>query len=234
MLKFIPIGGIGGVTKNMYVYEDQDRILVIDCGIGFPDATMLGVDLLIPDVSYLVENKHKIAGVVLTHGHDDHIAGLPYILPQLGDVPVYGSKLTIGFTQERLADFGVAAKLNILPDDQSISLGGFSIEAIKVTHSVPDARHIAITTPEGLIYHGPDFKFDLNPVDGVLPEFQKMALLGKRGVLCLMSDCLRSEKEGFSLSESILRETFEREIMDGKGKFIVTALSSNVLRIQQA
>src|SRR3989344_4534626 len=234
MLRFIPIGGIGGVTKNMYVYEYQDQILVVDCGIGFPDATMLGVDLLIPDVAYLEARRDKIVGMVLTHGHDDHIAGLPYILPNLGNIPIYGSKLTIGFAKERLADFNVTANTQLLPDDQPLRLGVFSIETVRITHSVPDARHLVITTPEGVMYHGSDFKFDLAPVDGILPEFQKMAVMGKRGVLCLLSDCLRSEKPGWSLSESILRDTFEREIRDAKGKFIVTAMSSNVHRIQQA
>jgi ribonuclease J len=234
MLRFIPIGGIGGVTKNMYVYEYQNQILVVDCGIGFPDATMLGVDLLIPDVSYLEARKDKIVGMVLTHGHDDHIAGLPYILPRLGQIPIYGSKLTIGFAKERLADFNVSANMQLLPDDQPLRLGPFNLEAVKVTHSVPDSRHVAITTPEGVMYHGPDFKFDLSPVDNVLPEFQKMAAVGRRGVLCLLSDCLRSEKPGWSLSESILAQTFEREIRDARGKFIVTAMSSNVHRIQQA
>ena len=234
MLRFIPIGGIGGVTKNMYVYEYQDQILVVDCGIGFPDATMLGVDLLIPDVAYLEARRDKIVGMVLTHGHDDHIAGLPYILPNLGNIPIYGSKLTIGFAKERLADFSVSANMQLLPDDQPVRLGVFSIEAVRVTHSVPDARHLAITTPEGVMYHGSDFKFDLAPVDGILPEFQKMAVMGKHGVLCLLSDCLRSEKQGWSLSESILEQTFEREIRDARGKFIVTAMSSNVHRIQQA
>src|SRR3989344_359021 len=206
MLRFIPIGGIGGVTKNMYVYEYQDQILVVDCGIGFPDATMLGVDLLIPDVAYLEARRDKIVGMVLTSG----------------------------FAKERLADFSVSANMQLLPDDQPVRLGPFSIETVKVTHSVPDARHLAITTPEGVMYHGPDFKFDLSPVDGVLPEFQKMATIGRQGVLCLLSDCLRSEKTGWSLSESILEETFEREIRDARGKFIVTAMSSNVHRIQQA
>lgn len=234
MLRFIPIGGIGGVTKNMYVYEYQDQILVVDCGIGFPDATMLGVDLLIPDVAYLEARKDKIVGMLLTHGHDDHIAGLPYILPNLGNIPIYGSKLTIGFAKERLADFNVTANTQLLPDDQPLRLGVFSIETVRITHSVPDARHLVITTPEGVMYHGSDFKFDLTPVDGILPEFQKMAVIGKRGVLCLLSDCLRSEKPGWSLSESILEQTFEREIRDSRGKFIVTAMSSNVHRIQQA
>lgn len=233
-LKLIPIGGIGGVTKNMYLYEYQGRILIVDCGIGFPHNSMLGIDVLIPDITYLRDKLDQIEGILLTHAHDDHIAALPYILPELPLVPIYGSKLTIAFAQDRLKEYKIQADFREFPDETGLVLGNFDIESIKVTHSVPDCRHYAIHTPVGTVYHGSDYKFDLTPVDGVVSEYHKMSRLGQEGVLCLLSDCLRSEKYTHSLSESILKETFEREIRGVKGKFIVTAMSSNIHRIQQA
>ncbi|MBU0618933.1 ribonuclease J [Patescibacteria group bacterium] len=234
MVKIIPLGGSDRVTKNLFVYEYQDEQLIVDCGIGFPEQEMLGVDLLIPDVSYLVKNPKKIHGIVLTHGHDDHIAGLPYILPQLGQVPIFASKLTAGFVKDTLADFKIAAQVEIIKETDQLELGSFKIEPIHVTHSVPDSFHLAIHTPAGLIYHGSDFKFDLTPVDGWSSNFQKIAQLGNQGVLCLLSDCLRVERPGFSLSESTLKDNFTREIRKSKGRFIVTTISSNLHRLQQA
>ncbi|MBI2010061.1 MAG: ribonuclease J [Candidatus Chisholmbacteria bacterium] len=232
-IRLIPLGGIGTVTKNMYAYEVGDEILIVDCGIGFPDSTMLGVDLLVPDVSYLEARKNKIAGLLLTHGHDDHLAGLPYVLPKLGNIPIYASKLTRGFALDRLKEYSLPANITEI-DERPFSVGSFTITPIKITHSVPDGRHFAIRSSVGTIYHGSDFKFDDHPVDGVLTEKDKIASLGHEGILCLLSDCLRSEKEGRSLSESMLTDTFRREIKDAQGKFIVTIMSSNVHRIQQA
>jgi len=233
-LKLIPIGGIGGVTKNMYLYEYKEQILIVDCGIGFPNTNMLGVDILIPDISYLKGKEHQIVGMILTHAHDDHIAALPYILPQLPpDLKIYGSKLTIAFAQDRLRESKIKANFIEFPDKEGLVIGDFDIESVKVTHSVPDCRHYAFHTPEGTIYHGSDFKFDLTPVDGVVSEYNKMAAIGDEGVMCLLSDCLRSERETYTLSESIVRESIEREIKGVKGKLIVTVMSSNVHRIQQ-
>jgi ribonuclease J len=233
MFKIIPLGGMT-VTKNLFVYETDQEILLVDCGIGFPDETMLGVDLLIPDTTYLEESKKKIVGMLLTHGHDDHIAGLPYILPKLPEFPIFASRLTAGFATERMREYGVERTINIIDDERGVRLGDFAIESIKVTHSVPDARHFLITTSYGNIYHGSDFKFDLAPIDGVRTEFQKIASAGKRGIDILLSDCLRSEKPGFSASESTLSESFESEIRSTKGKVIITVMSSNVHRMQQA
>lgn len=233
MLKIIPLGGMT-VTKNLFVYETANQIMLVDCGIGFPDESMLGVDLLLPDTTYLEETKKQIVGMLLTHGHDDHIAGLPYILPKLADFPIFASRLTAGFATERMREFGLEKKINILDDERGIRLGDFAIEALKVTHSVPDARHLLISAADVSVYHGSDFKFDLSPVDGVRPEFQKIASFGKRGVSVLLSDCLRSEKSGFSASESSLTASFESEIESTKGKVIITTMSSNVHRIQQA
>lgn len=201
--------------------------------MGFPDATMLGVDLLIPDVSFLQDKKEAIIGLVLTHAHDDHIAGLPYILPQLGShFPIFGSRLTIGFAADRIKEFGIAANFLEFPAEP-LSLGPFTVTPIKVTHSVPDARHLVIQTPAGIIYHGSDFKFDLNPVDGVRPDFQAMAKVGSQGVLALLSDCLNAEVTEFSASESTLKEMFFREMRGIRGKCVVTVMSSNIHRIQQ-
>ena len=234
-LKIIPIGGIGGVTKNMYLYEWEGQILIVDCGIGFPEADMHGVDVLIPDISYLRDKTDQIVGMLLTHAHDDHIAALPYILPDLPeDMPIFGSKLTIGFAADRLKEHPINKEFSLFPDDGVLEMGPFQIESVKVTHSVPDARHFAIHTPAGTIYHGSDFKFDLTPVDGVVSDYQKMARIGSEGVLCLLSDCLRSEKDVHSKSESTISDTFEREIKGVEGKFIITSMSSNIHRIQQA
>jgi ribonuclease J len=232
-LKIIPLGGMGKVTKNMFVYETSEEILLVDCGIGFPDPTMLGVDLLLPDVSYLKESKKRIVGMLLTHPHDDHIAGLPYVLPDLPVFPIYGSRLTAGFAKDRCKDFGIDVKINPV-GDQEFKVGSFTVLPIKVTHSVPDSRHFGITCPAGTVYHGSDFKFDSNPVDGVLSEKDKIKSFGERGVDLLLSDSLRSERKGRSSSESLLRETFEQEIVGVKGKFIVTVMSSNIHRIQLA
>lgn len=233
MLRIIPLGGMGTVTKNMYVYEQGQDILVVDCGIGFPDPTMLGVDLLIPDTTYLEARRDRIVGMLLTHAHDDHIAGLPYILPKLGNIPIFASKLTKGFAEDRLRESFVSPNITEI-DNDPFPVGPFTIDPIRVTHSVPDARHFAITTAEGVIYHGSDYKFDPQPLDGIVSDLDKITRLGEQGITCLLSDSLRSEKAGHSRSESLLAETFAREMQDTTGKFIITIMSSNVHRIQQA
>lgn len=231
-LKIIPLGGMGNVTKNMFAYETRDEILLVDCGIGFPEAAMLGVDLLIPDSSYLEDKQDKIVGMLLTHGHDDHIAALPYIVPKLKPFPIYGSPLTIAFANDRCKDFDVKLETHEIKGE--FQLASFTILPIRVTHSIPDARHFAITTPAGVIYHGSDFKLDTHPIDGLASETQLMETIGNRGVKLLLLDSLRAERDGWSLSESLLTETFEREIKSVKGKFVVTVMSSNIHRIQQA
>ena len=232
-LEIMPLGGMGEVTKNMFAYETENEILIIDCGIGFPDYTMLGVDILLPDISYLEDKKDKIVGILLTHAHDDHIAGLPYILPKLPQIPVYGSKLTIGFAKDRCKETTITPEF-IQIDKQEFSIGNFRIKPIPVTHSVPDGRHFVIHTPAGVVYHGSDFKFDEHPVDGVVSDYDSMKKAGDEGIDLLLSDSLRSERSGRTISESQLKETFRKEIKNTKGKFIVTVMSSNLHRIQQA
>lgn len=234
-VSFIPLGGVGDVTKNMYLYEYQDSILIVDCGLGFADETMLGVDLLLPDISYLLRTKKKIVGMVLTHGHEDHIGALPFILPQLPQIQIFATPLTSALANEKLKEFGVHNQVKAVQfDGPELKLGDFNISFIRVTHSVPDTSHLFIKTPVGNFYHGSDFKFDLTPFDGKNTELQKMVDASKSNILCLMSDCLGSEKEGQSPSETTLLDSFEKEIEDCRGKFILTTYSSNVSRLNQA
>ena len=223
----------------MYLYEYNDQILIVDCGLGFADETMLGVDLLLPDISYLlqtaVKEKKKIVGMVLTHGHEDHIGALPFILPQLPNIPVFGSPLTAALANEKLKEFRTGRTVKTVSfDNPEIRLGDFSVSLIRITHSVPDTANLFIKTPVGNFYHGSDFKFDLTPYDEKKTDFQKIAQVGKQGVLCLMSDALGSERPGVTPSEKHIGIAFE-EIMQGvKGKVIITTYSSNISRINQA
>ena len=237
-VSFIPLGGIGDVTKNMYLYEYQDQILIVDCGIGFADETMLGVDLLIPDISYLLQTKKKIVGMVITHGHEDHMGALPFILPRLlalSPFPIFATPLTAALANEKLKEFGVSTPVQTVPFGQTpISMGSFEVSFIRVTHSVPDSANLFIKTPIGNLYHGSDFKFDLTPTDGKKSELQKIAKAGAEGILCLFSDCLGSERPGRTPSEEVLSEHFEKEMRECRGKFIVTTYSSNISRLNQA
>ncbi len=234
-LRIISLGGFGKVTSNMFVYEYGDDILLVDCGIGFPTEDMLGVDLLIPDISYLKNKINHIKALVLTHGHEDHTGALPYILPQLKGVPVYASKLTAHLAMEKLAEYqGVPKQVNILIPGQPLGLGKFTVESARISHSIPDATNLIIQTPVGTVYHGSDFKFDFSPVDGVLPDVGRIAAVGNSGVHLLLSDCLGSERKGYTPSEKTLEEMFEREINNCPGKFIVTTMGSNISRFRQA
>lgn len=229
------MGGFGEVTKNMFVYETPKDILIVDCGVGFPQEEMMGVDLVIPDISYLLARQKKIKGIVLSHGHEDHIGGLPYILPQLSKkLPIFGPKWAIALVSLKLQEFGILANLNEVNESTKLNLGDFSLEFIKVTHSIPDTYHLVIKTPVGVIYHAADFKLDLTPVMGKPTSQEKIREVGKRGVLCLLSDCLRAENPGFTPPEAKLEEMFEKEIASCRGKFFVTTISSNISRWKQA
>ncbi|MBP9719273.1 MAG: ribonuclease J [Candidatus Levybacteria bacterium] len=233
-LSFIPIGGMGDVTKNMYLYECGDEILIVDCGIGFADDTMLGVDLLLPDITYLLQTKKKIVGMLLTHGHEDHIGATPFILPQLPQIPVYATPFTAALTNEKLKEFKLPMRVKTVPfDNNTVRIGSFTASFIKVTHSVPDTSNILIKTPIGNFYHGSDHKFDDTPYDGNPSDYEKIKKAGEEGVLCLLSDCLGSERAGRTPTELPIAGHFERELANCKGKFIVTTYSSNVERLNQ-
>ncbi len=228
------LGGFGEVTRNMYAYETDTDILLVDCGIGFPTEEMLGVDLLIPDVGFLKNKRDKIRGMILTHGHEDHIGGLPYILPQLPEFPIYTARLTAALAETKLQEYNIKRNIQVVSSDASIKIGGFEISFARVSHSIPDTFHLIIKTSAGIIYHGADFKFDFTPVDGKQPELGKIAQAGNQGVKLLISDSLGSERQGATRSEKSLDEMFEREISSCKGKFIVTTMSSSISRLQQA
>jgi ribonuclease J len=234
-LKYLPLGGVTGVTKNMHLYEYNDQILIIDCGLGFADETMIGVDLMLPDVSYLAKNPNKkIVGIAITHGHEDHLGALPYILPQLeGKFDIYATPLTAGFINEKLKEFNVPNRAISVNFDKDILLGNFLLSFIRVTHSVPDTSNIFIKTPVGNFYHGSDFKFDLTPYDGKKTDFSKIIRKADEGILCLMSDCLGSEREGFSKTELPIGEEIYEEMKKTSGKFIITTYSSNINRLNQ-
>lgn len=239
VLRLIPLGGVGDVTKNMYVYEYRpdgktiSDILIVDCGIGFPEEAMYGIDLVIPDISYLRDKKDKVRALMLTHGHEDHIAALPYILPEL-KVPVYGTRLTAALAEVKLKDLGLNGKINTVKESDILRFGPFSVEYVHVTHSIPDAANLIIRTPVGTIYHGSDFKFDWTPIDGKQTDVGKIAKTGAEGILCLLSDCVRVESPGYTLSEQVIEDTLEKEIKNCPGKFVFTTQSSNISRIQQA
>lgn len=233
-LRLIPLGGVGDVTKNMYVYEYGEDIIIVDCGIGFPEQDMLGVDLVIPDISYLRDKIHKIRAIVITHGHDDHIGSLPYLWPEL-KVPIYSQKLTSGLIRSKFTEHNLpkdAIKEANLTD--SIKLGVFDVSFYQVSHSIPDSTGIVIRTPVGNIIHQADFKMDWTPVNGQVTDVASVAEIGREGVILMTIDCLRVEKQGYTLSEKTIEDSFEKIEQATAGKVLITMTSSNVTRIQQA
>lgn len=234
-LKIVALGGFGRVTSNMFAYEYENDILLVDCGMGFPTEEMFGVDILIPDISYIRQRISNIRGMVLTHGHEDHVGALAYILPQLKNIPIYGSNLTAHLVMDKLAEYENMPKtVTVLETCKPITLGKFTVESVRISHSIPDATNLIIKTPVGTVYHGSDFKFDFTPVDGMLPEVGRIAAAGNDGILLLLSDSLGSERKGMTPSEKTLDESFEREVSSCEGKFIVTTMSSNISRWRQA
>ena len=232
-LNIIPLGGLGEIGKNMTVFRYGDDIILIDAGLMFPEDDMLGIDLVIPDITYLIENQDKLKGIFLTHGHEDHIGALPFILKQL-DVPVYGTALTLGILEGRLEEAGVStANLNVIKSGDRVRAGVFKLEFMRVNHSIPDAIGMAIHTPVGLIIHTGDFKIDQTPVDGQVMELNRFAEYGDRGVLLMMADSTNAERPGYTQSEKFVGETFDNEFRYAKHRIIVATFSSNVHRIQQ-
>lgn len=237
-LKIVPIGGLGKVTQNMFLYQYGNEILIVDCGIGFPDDYMPGVDTLIPDTTYLHEQLaagKEIVGIALTHGHEDHMGALPYILPELDDIPpIWGSPLTVGFAQKKLQDQKIDVFINTFKDHEKVSFGEhFTVMSLAVTHSVPDTKHLVVETPEGVVYHGSDFKLDEHPLDGIKTDTAMMEALGKQGILVALVDSLRVEVLEHSASETTVGPELEKLMRHTKGKFIVTLMSSHIHRIQQ-
>ena len=232
-LQIIPLGGLGEIGKNMTVIRCGDEMIVIDAGLMFPENEMLGVDLVIPDITYIEENAKCLKAIILTHGHEDHIGALPYILKKLS-VPVYGTRLTLGILEGRLKENGVdCGNLHVVVPGEIIMLGCFSVGFIRVNHSIPDSVGLSIKTPVGMIVHTGDFKFDYTPVDGKMTDFRRLADLGNKGVLVMLADSTNSEKEGHTASEKTVGEAFNREFANAQGRIIVATFSSNVHRIQQ-
>ena len=233
-LQIIPLGGLGEIGKNMTVVRYGDDILVIDAGLMFPEEEMLGIDLVIPDITYLLENKDKIRAIVLTHGHEDHIGALPYVLRQIPGVPVYGTRLTLGILEGRLRENGVdASTLHPVYHGDIISAGCFTVGFIRVNHSIADACGLSIKTPIGMIVHTGDFKFDYTPIDGKMTDFRAFSDLGNRGVLALLADSTNAEREGHTPSERTVGIAFDRTFRKAKNRIIIATFSSNVHRIQQ-
>ena len=232
-LKVIPLGGLGEVGKNMTIIQYGEQMIVIDAGVMFPENELFGIDMVIPDYSYLVENRDKVLAFILTHGHEDHIGALPYVLRDV-DVPVYGSALTLGLVKGKLAEFKQPAKLITAAPRQVINIGPFRVEFIHVTHSIPDSFALAIHTPVGVVLFASDFKVDLSPIDGQMMDFGRLSALGERGVLLLLADSTNVEKPGFTPSEKTVGSSFDKIFLNAPGRIFVTSFASNVHRIQQA
>lgn len=233
-LNIIPLGGLGEIGKNMMAVRYQDTIVVIDAGLMFPEDELLGIDVVIPDISYLVENRDKVKAILITHGHEDHVGALPYVLKEINP-PIYGSRLTMGIVEGKLKEHSFDnIKLNVVRPRDIIKVGPLEIEFIRVSHSIPDCLAIAIHTPLGIIFHTGDFKIDQTPVDGQVIDFRKMAELGEKGVLLMLSDSTNADRTGFTMSEKVVGNTFDELFGRCEGRIIVTTFASNVHRIQQA
>ena len=234
-LKIIPLGGLHEIGKNITVFEYENEMIVVDCGLSFPEDDMLGVDLVIPDITYLERNVDKIRGLVITHGHEDHIGAVPYLLKKI-NVPIYATKLTVGLIKNKLEEHRLlrSTKLHEVSQGQTIKLGkNFKVEFIRSSHSIPDSVMLAITTPAGTILHTGDFKVDYTPIDGKLMDFGRIAEIGNKGVLALMSDSTNSERKGFTMSESSVGEVFDKLFLHCTKRIVVATFASNVHRVQQ-
>ena len=234
-LKIIPLGGLHEVGKNITVFQYDNEMIVVDCGLSFPEDDMLGVDLVIPDITYIVKNQEKLKGMVITHGHEDHIGGIPYFLKQV-NTPIYGTKLTLGLIKNKLEEHRLVAstKLNEVNPGETVKLGKhFKVEFIQSSHSIPDSVMLAIHTPVGTIVHTGDFKVDYTPMDGKIMDFGRLAELGNKGVLALMSDSTNAERKGFTMSESTVGDVFEKLFTNCTKRIVVATFASNVHRVQQ-
>ena len=233
-LKIIPLGGLDEIGKNITVFEYGDEIVLVDCGLEFPEDDMLGVDLVIPDVTYLEKNKEKIKGLVVTHGHEDHIGAIPYVLKQI-NIPIYATRLTIGLIKNKLEEHKLlsSAKLVTVEQGQTINFGNIKVEFIRSSHSIPDSVMLAIHTPVGVVLHTGDFKVDFTPIDDKIMDLGRIAELGNKGILALMSDSTNSERKGFTMSERTIGDVFDKLFLNNRKRIVVATFASNVHRVQQ-
>ncbi len=233
-IKVIPLGGLGEIGKNITVIEYKDEIIVIDCGISFPGADMYGVDLVIPNITYLLENREKVKGFFLTHGHEDHIGALPYVLKQL-NVPVYGTSLTLGLVKNKLEEHNLLSdcELNVVKSGSVAKLENISVEFVRNSHSIPDSCAIVIHTPIGRIVHTGDFKIDYTPIDGEIMDLERFSKLGKQGVLLLLADSTNVERPGYTISEKVIGESLNKIFGKATGRVIVATFASHIHRLQQ-
>ncbi len=233
-VKITPLGGLHEIGKNLTVFEYENDILILDCGLAFPDEDMPGVDMVIPDITYLEKHKNRIRGIVLTHGHEDHIGAIPYVLKQF-NVPIYGTKLTLGILKYKLQEHGIlnSTKLNVVNPGESFKLGEMKVEYIRSNHSIADAVAVAIHTPAGVILHTGDFKIDTTPIDGSMIDLARIGELGKKGILALMSDSTNAERPGFTMSERTVGKTFDHIFEGCEKRIFVATFASNIHRVQQ-
>ncbi len=233
-LEIIPLGGTGEIGKNLNLLRCNGQALIVDCGVSFPGEDLPGVDLVVPDPEYLLAVREEIQGILLTHGHEDHVGALPYLLPRLGELPLYGTPLTLALIEQKLRERRIPATLNPVKPAVPFQVGKFVVEPIRVTHSIPDCVGYAIRTDEGIVVFTGDFKFDHTPVDGERTDFNHLARLGDEGVLLLLSDCTNAERPGWTPSESTVSDAYYTLFANARGRILITTFASNIHRLQQA
>lgn len=228
----IPLGGLNEIGKNITVLETKNDLIIIDCGLSFPDDEMYGIDIVIPDFSYLIKNREKIRGMVLTHGHEDHIGAIPYLLKEI-NLPIYGTRLTLGLVENKLKEHGIKGNLNVITAGETVKMGDFKVETIRTTHSIADAICLAIDTPAGKVFHTGDFKIDYTPLDGEPIDFHRLAEIGNKGVLLMLADSTNAERKGYTASEKTVGVTLENIFRSYNSRILVATFSSNVHRVQK-
>lgn len=231
-LRLIPLGGLNEIGKNMTVLEYKNDLMIIDCGMSFPDDEMYGIDIVIPDFSYLEKNREKIRGMILTHGHEDHIGAIPYLLKEFS-LPIYGTRFTLGLVENKLKEHGLKTKMNVVKPGDKVKMGCFTVETIRTTHSIADSICLAIDTPVGKVFHTGDFKIDYTPLDGEPIDFHRLAEIGKQGVLLLMADSTNAERKGYTPSERTIGVTLENIFNKYDSRILIATFSSNVNRVQK-